>query len=82
MSSPHGAVAVRVDVRLVDGSAMDWIEPPSILQRLAELEARGFQGKPLIHELLTDDWGPPPVTITLTWTDANGRPATRMLPYD
>jgi len=74
--------SVRVVARLVDGGEMDWAFGPEFLTKLGALEARGLSGKGLIHELLTDDWGPPPVTVTISGTGPDGRRLKRTIAYD
>ena len=81
MPSEHDE-AVKVYVRLVDGGDMEMRLPAEALQRLERLEAEGYTGKWLIHELLTDDWGPPPVVVTISGTHPDGRWIERKIPYD
>lgn len=64
---------LRVEVNFVDGGAMDWAVPDSILHDLARLRRGGLDGRELVDALLTDDWGPPPRTVTITGTTADGQ---------
>ena len=74
--------SVKVEAKLVDGGAQDWVFGPEFLEKLKMLEAQGLAGKNLIHELLSDDWGAPPVIITISWAGADGRRVQRKIPYD
>jgi hypothetical protein len=74
--------SLRVVARLVDGGEHDFSYGQEFLNRLADLEARGYNGKELIHALITDDWAAPPVVVTVDGTDADGRQVQRVLPYD
>lgn len=38
-------------------------------------------GKEIIHELLSDDWGPPPTCFVIQATSADGRQVTISIPY-
>ncbi len=73
---------VMVEARLVDGGALDLTFGPEILVELDALDARGVTGKALIHTLITDDWGPPPVIVTLSWVRTDGRAMRRSIPYE
>jgi hypothetical protein len=60
---PEGS-EVNVLVRLVNGDLMEhtgehW------LSEYRTLAARGFEGKALIHELITDDLGAPPLFVQI-----------------
>ena len=67
---------------LVDGGEPDLSTPPNFLKRLAELQRAGLRGKASVHELITDDWGPPPKHIVVSVTDDDGRPVKFDLDYD
>jgi hypothetical protein len=74
--------SVKVEVRLVDGGAQDWTFGSEFLAKLAALDAQGLTGKDLIHALLSDDWGAPPVIVTIIWTGSDGRRHVRKIEYD
>ena len=63
---------VKVSIPLVNGGLLEYEETPSLLEKLRTLQARGLQGKALIHELLTDDWGAPPKWVTISGTAPDG----------
>lgn len=73
---------LKVVARLVDGSEMDIYASADFLSRLMRLESAGYSGKQLIHELITDDWGPPPNMIVITGIDDAGKRIDKTLPYD
>ena len=58
-------MAVSIEIRFVDGGLDDSISGDHYLQNYRKLKAEGYEGKKLIHELLTDDWGAPPHTVTI-----------------
>lgn len=56
---------IRVTIRFVDGSLQEFTETKSFLLRLAELKEQGYEGKNLVNELITDDWGTPPLFVQI-----------------
>lgn len=54
---------------------------PELLDRLRDLDAQGLGGRRLIHELLTDDWGAPPVYVDIAGTDDAGQAVDVRIPY-
>lgn len=56
---------VSVTVRFVDGSVQDMTHGEDFPLRLHTLQAEGFEGKRLIHALLTDDWEPSPLGVDI-----------------
>lgn len=73
---------VTVTAALVDGGALDFVPGPDFLDRLRALQAQGVEGREIIHALLTDDWGPPPVFVMVAGTDADGRQIDIRIPYE
>lgn len=69
-------------VHLVDGSLMVIPLDDDFLVRLKRLQTAGLQGKALVHELLTDDWGPPPVAVVVRGTAPDGSAVDLTIPYD
>ena len=69
-------------VHLVDGGLMKIPLNQDFLGKLKRLQARGLQGKALVHQLLTDDWGVPPVVIVITGTAPDGSLVDLSIPYD
>ena len=39
-------------------------------------------GQELIHELLSDDWGPPPVSLSIKAFTKDGKKVIIRIPYD
>jgi hypothetical protein len=72
---------LKVEVNTVNGGAMDWPVPDSILDKLARLRRDGLEGRDLVHELLTDDWGAPPRGVSITGTTDDGRSINEYIPY-
>lgn len=73
--------SISISVCLVDGSLAQFDADPGIIERLNELQARGLQGKKLIHELLSDDWGLPPLSIEISGHSAIGELIDIKIPY-
>ena len=57
---------LKVSVFLVNGGKSDWTVPDSFYRKLLSLRRSGLEGKPLVHELISDDLRPPPTFVTLT----------------
>lgn len=72
---------VKVEIRTVDGGYRQYEESDLFLVRLKSLQAHGFAGKELVHNLIGDDWSPPPLVIVIEWSE-NGQNFTKNIPYD
>lgn len=73
---------MKVSAKLVDGGLLEYDVDAGVVARLRELQRAEYKGKELIHRLLTDDWGPPPILVTISGTGSDGKPVTIRLPYD
>ena len=73
--------SISVLVRLVDGSLMQFDAALDLLERLNALQAQGLRGKQLIHQLLSDDWGPPPLFVEIVGTSHDGKQVKVQIPY-
>lgn len=62
----------KVTAHLVNGCLLDFDVDPDFLERLRTLETQGLAGRSLIHALLTDDWGAPPVFLRIVGAGSNG----------
>jgi hypothetical protein len=71
-------------VHLVDGGIMDIPEDNAeqFLKKLKQLRDMGYEGKQLVNELITDDWGPPPVAVVVKGKLLNGKTVNFTLSYD
>ena len=65
---------VTVTVEFVDGSRSEAQYGPALMGRYSELLAQGLDGRRLVSELLSDDWGPPPTSVTLAEIGADAKP--------
>jgi hypothetical protein len=72
---------VKVTISLVDGGLQEFDKGTSFLKKLSELKAQGFSGKELIHALLTDDWGAPPLYVKIKGKDEAGNNIDITIPY-
>lgn len=75
------AMMLHVSIPTVDGGLQEFSEPDSIITRLAILRRNGYEGKELVHELLTDDWAAPPVGVRITGTLEDGTRVNEYVPY-
>jgi hypothetical protein len=57
-------VTIKVLADLADGSQMRFTGD-HYLSKYKSLAAQGYEGKVLIHALLTDDWGAPPFRVRI-----------------
>jgi len=63
---------VRITIRFVDGSLDEFEESDHFLLQLNALQIDGYKGKELINELITDDWGPPPLLVEIKGIKEDG----------
>lgn len=72
---------IKVSASLVDGSLLEFNLPDNIVQRMRILRSDGYEGKSLIHELITDDWGPPPNYVDIKGVTEDGEKIDERIPY-
>lgn len=72
---------IKVTVPLVDGSLMEWEQEDSLYDKYLEFFGCGYEGKALIHQFLTDDWGAPPTSVRLTGRLKDGQVIDVKIPY-
>ncbi len=72
---------INIRIYHVDSSMSEWEEDEAIIDTLNELMALGYEGKELVNQLLTDDWGAPPRSVILTGTRENGEEINIALKY-
>ena len=72
---------VRVEVSLVHGGDQSWTEGDSLVREMEELKRSGLKGKALIHALIADDWGPPPIGVRIRGTLEDGSTVNEWIPY-
>ncbi|MDO8777997.1 MAG: hypothetical protein Q7K57_56630 [Burkholderiaceae bacterium] len=63
---------IKVQISFVNGDSSEWDENEEFVDHLVELQKCGLTGKELVNTLITDDWGPPPRNITISWTNPDG----------
>jgi hypothetical protein len=73
---------VVVFAQLVDGSVMEYEADADLPKRLEQLRSEGYEGKHLVHKLLTDDWGPPPKYLEIRDRGPDGIPRNTRIPYE
>ncbi len=74
-------MTLQLQVSLVNGDGHEFPVGEDFLLRLKELEDSGLRGKSLIHALLSDDWGAPPLFVTITGHGPDGMPVDIRIPY-
>jgi hypothetical protein len=72
---------IRVSVRLVDGGMTEFSKGTEFLRELRLLQSQGFSGKELVHRLLTDDWGTPPLVVEISGKNPDGTIFEVRIPY-
>lgn len=72
---------VKVTTKCVDGSMSEYIDDMSLIEKLFRLKEDGYEGRELIEELFTDDWGAPPTLIEIEWTDDHGAKQSEVICY-
>lgn len=72
---------ILVSARLVDGGLYELEAEPELLARMRQLQAQGLAGKQLIHQLVTDDWGAPPVFVDIRGATPDGSTVDVRIPY-
>ncbi len=54
---------VRADAHLRDGGLAEFDLPDSSIQKFERLRQDGYSEREIIHQLITDDWAAPPLTV-------------------
>ncbi|TFW27758.1 hypothetical protein [Massilia horti] len=72
---------INVSIRFVDGGLQEYAKDLDFLSRLHLLQSQGLAGKRLVHELISDDWGPPPRSVEVWGKDAKGQDFSIQIPY-
>lgn len=72
---------IQVSIKLVDDGLQEYTEGDDFVVRLDTLRNQGYEGKELVHELITDDWGAPPVYVDITGTTSKGTIINVRIPY-
>lgn len=73
---------IRVRVQTVDGGLKEWDEEDAFVERLRRLRRLGFDGKSLVHTLITDDWGAPPTHIRVEGRLQDGSTVKESITYE
>ncbi len=73
---------IHVSIKLVDGGFQEQNEDDEFISQLETLQKQGYEGKGLIHQLITDDWSAPPIYIDITGTTSNGSVVNIRIPYN
>ncbi|MBT5105772.1 MAG: hypothetical protein HOM20_06265 [Porticoccaceae bacterium] len=72
---------IHVSVSLVDGGLQEFMENDSFVERLYRLKNQGYEGRALVHELITDDWGAPPLHVRISGKTSKGHEIDEHIPY-
>lgn len=72
---------LKVSASLVNGGLQESDEADSIIEQLSSLRREGYEGRALVNELITDDWGAPPVGVRITGTLEDGTIVDEYIPY-
>ena len=55
---------------------------PLVNGELQDIFCGDVSGKEVVHELITDDFGPPPKSMDITVTTESGKKVKLVVPYD
>ena len=72
---------IKISIRFVDDGYEEYSEPDSFFRQYQELKCQGYEGKALVHELLTDDWGAPPLFVNLSGKLEDGTDIDETISY-
>jgi hypothetical protein len=73
---------IQVSIRLIDGSLDEYSESDEFISTLHSLQDQGYTGKLLIHQLITDDWGAPPIVVDISGVTSTGINVKVKIPYE
>ncbi len=75
---------LMLECHLVNGGIADIPvdNAEKFLLKLKRLRDMGYQGEQLVNELITDDWGPPPVIVVVKGKLLSGKSVNFTLTYD
>ena len=73
---------IQVLISFVDGSSQEYEENDSFVDSLQQLKEQGYKGKPLVHVLITDDWGTPPLYVKILGVTSTGKEINEHIPYN
>jgi len=73
---------INVSIRLVDGSLHEYSESDVFISNLNLLQSKGYEGKLLIHQLITDDWSAPPIVVDISGETSKGVRVNVKIPYE
>lgn len=71
----------QVSISLIDGGFQEFEGSDSFAERLNQLKSQGYEGKSLIHELIADDWGAPPVYVKISGETSEGQEVNEHIVY-
>lgn len=72
---------IQVSISFIDGGLQEFEESDSFAEELFLLKSLGHEGKSLVHALLSDDWGAPPVYVKISGTTSKGQEVNEHIPY-
>ncbi len=73
---------IKVSIRLVYGSLDEYSEGDEFISNLNLLQSEGYEGRSLIHELITDDWSAPPIVVDISGETSKGIKVNVKIPYE
>ena len=73
----------KVTIRTVDGGLQEYEESGNkLIRKLIALQNDGCKGKQLIHDLISDDWGVPPLCVQIEGKSKDGDKINVTIPYE
>lgn len=73
---------VTISIRLIDGAFHEYKIGTAILEELRAFEQQGLSGKSLINNLISDNWGASPISVTISGKDEDGKDFVQSIFYD
>lgn len=73
---------IQVTISFVDGGLEKFEEDDAFIKRMDDLKYQGYEGRSLIHELITDDWAASPVYIKIIGITTKGKKISEHIAYE
>lgn len=70
---------VKVIAHLADGGSRESDSAEDLIQKAAQLRQQGLGDRAIIHVLITNDWGAPPIYVELVPADSPPNSSLRLV---
>lgn len=72
---------ITIQIFYIDGSCSEFMTDDDIIQRLNALKDQGYKDKFIIHQLISDDFAAPPISVNIRGKLKNGMAIQETLYY-